>query len=180
MNIGFAEMFARGAHIGQKYNDRPFFVHLRDVVRELTEFGYDPEEDELMMCAAYLHDTIEDTPTTYQDISTLFGSNVAELVWAVTDERGRNRKERRNKTSPKTFADRNATILKLADLSANVKDAIKESQRFPNPLRMYMREWDEIKAEFEAALIKRASHLLGHLQDLDWIVLNNDAFVKGD
>lgn len=144
--IKSAEMFARGAHIGQKHGERPYYAHPRDVVDVLEGLGYDTEN---LVCAAWLHDTIEDTPTTYQDLKQLFGVEVAELVWAVTDELGRNRKERKARTYPKIFASFESTILKLADTAANVEAALAGEQKI---LQMYLKEWTEIYNAFMEAL----------------------------
>jgi len=141
-----AEMFARGAHAGQKHGDRPYFTHLRAVVNVLKNNGYDGRS---LHCGGWLHDTIEDTPVTYQDIRRLFGEGVAELVWAVTDELGRNRKERKEKTWSKIAASHSATILKLADTKANIDAAIVSRGKI---LQMYLDEWPEIRAAFSDAL----------------------------
>lgn len=167
MNIRYAEMFARGAHAGQIHRDKPFFGHLKDVVYELTNFGFDIEEDELMMCSAYLHHILEDTPVTYQYIEDLFGKDTADLVWTVTDEMGRNRKERRERAYPKIFSTRESSILKLADLSANVHDSIKNQTP---QLEMYREEWESIYAAFTPGLMRQAPDILYHFYDLDRIV----------
>lgn len=160
-----AEMFARGAHIGQKHGERSYVSHLRDTVRVLKRIDYFSVP---MICAAWLHDTIEDTPTSYQDIRQLFGDHVAELVWAVTDDLGRNRKERKERTWPKIFADREATILKLADLTANVENAFENDSKL---CQMYRKEWPEIYEAFEEALKKHKQNQgLELLYSLDKIV----------
>lgn len=114
-----ARMYATIAHGTQTYNDEvPYVVHLEQVVGVLRRFGY---EDPTMTCAAWLHDAIEDTKTSYNDIKERFGADVAELVYAVTSELGRNRKERNGKTYPKIHGNALATALKLADRIANVE-----------------------------------------------------------
>jgi hypothetical protein len=131
-----AEMFARGAHAGQKHGEKPYWTHLKKTTQVLSKLGCD---DPYMKAAAWLHDTIEDTPVTYQDIKYVFGKYVAELVWAMTDEMGRNRKERKVKTKKKTFATKETTLLKLADLGANVENAVDTKSKI---LSMYT--WDII------------------------------------
>lgn len=114
-----ARMFAAVAHGAQTYNDEvPYTVHLEQVVKVLSRFGF---EDPVMTCAAWLHDTIEDTTKNYNDVRSRFGEEVAELVYAVTSELGRNRGERNEKTYPKIKGNPRATVLKLADRIANVE-----------------------------------------------------------
>lgn len=114
-----AKDFAVIAHGNQVYNDEmPYIRHLEMVVEVLRRFGVDWAE---MECAAWLHDVIEDTPRSYKDIQSRFGTQVAELVYAVTSELGRDRKERNAKTYPKIAALPLARLLKLADRIANVE-----------------------------------------------------------
>ncbi|NIT79573.1 MAG: HD domain-containing protein [Anaerolineae bacterium] len=151
--IDAAEYFARGAHLGQKHGDRPYYTHPRHVAKVIQEWAL-PEcefDTTLLMCAAWLHDVIEDTPATYQDLLQLFGREVAELVWAVTDELGRNRKERKEKTYPKIFATADSTLLKLADLYSNVTGAVQNNTK---QLQMYQKEWSEHYNVFKGAIAK--------------------------
>ncbi len=112
-----ARMFAEIAHSGQTYNDEvPYTFHLESVVNVLARFGF---TDPVFVCAAWLHDVIEDTNKSYNDIKKRFTEPVAEIVYAVSSELGRNRKERNEKTYPKIKALVEALILKLADRIAN-------------------------------------------------------------
>lgn len=166
--IKYAEMFARGAHAGQKHGDRPYWKHLQDVTDVLKRMGV---TDEPIWCAAWLHDTVEDTPVTYQDLKQLFGEEVAELVWRVTDELGRNRKERKEKTWPKTAETSASLILKLADLAANVEACFREPSKLQ---QMYRKEWPEMKERFTHALT--VHHLVNKLDWLDHLgsLINGD------
>ena len=60
----------------RKYSDQPYLVHL-EAVAQLVETATDDQE---MIAAAWLHDTVEDTPATLEDVEELFGAAVAELV----------------------------------------------------------------------------------------------------
>ncbi len=115
-----AKFYAEIAHGGQVYNEEvPYTVHLQNVVATLERFGLGHCDE--IMCAGWLHDSLEDTKTSYTDIRKRFGEQVAEMVYAVTDERGRNRHERHLKTYPKIRGNQGATALKLADRIANVE-----------------------------------------------------------
>lgn len=75
--------FALNAHEGQKDdNGKDYFEHLSHVVQILKKVTLDKD----VIIAGYLHDTIEDTDTTYEDIEKEFGKRVADLVMEVTHE----------------------------------------------------------------------------------------------
>jgi (p)ppGpp synthase/HD superfamily hydrolase len=114
-----ARSFATRVHAGQTYGDGvPYTVHLAAVEQVLRRFG---ATDSALLVAAWLHDSVEDTATTREAVAGAFGERVATLVWAVTNEPGANRRERHEKTLPKTRATPGAVQLKLADRIANVE-----------------------------------------------------------
>ncbi len=117
-----ARYFATLSHGSQAYNEEvPYVVHLESVVLVLKRFGF---TEAVMECGGWLHDTIEDTGVNYNAILKKFGKEVAELVYAVTSELGRNRDERNAKTYPKIQGNAQATALKLADRIANLEYGI--------------------------------------------------------
>lgn len=135
-NLTKAQYFAEVSHAGQVYNDEvPYTVHLSHVVKTLERFGIN---DTAMLCAGWLHDSIEDTRVSYNDIRQKFGFEVAELVYAVTNELGRNRKERSEKTYPKMQSNQRALILKLADRIANVQYGLENGGK----TNMYASEFE--------------------------------------
>ena len=77
-----AYAFAEAAHRGQRRkDDRAFIAHPVRVARLLAARGYDEE----VVAAALLHDVVEDTPVTLDDVHEQFGARVAELVACVTE-----------------------------------------------------------------------------------------------
>ena len=136
-----AAYFAISAHGNQTYDGYPYYFHLEEVVDVLKEFGF--REDTYIM-AGYLHDALEDTAVSYNDIKNKFGVDVAEIVYAVTDELGRNRKERKEKTLPKIATLYDAIIVKLADRIANMRNSTKKGHRMSN---MYKKEYNEFKTQ---------------------------------
>lgn len=68
------------AHAGQMYGDLPYFTHPLAVAEAVKE----PTEDELV--AALLHDVVEDTPRTLQDIADAFGDRVTGTVDLLTKQ----------------------------------------------------------------------------------------------
>lgn len=127
-----ARMVAVKAHGVQDYDGIfPYQKHLDDVVAVLKRFGFSGK----YVVAGYLHDAIEDGGVSYNKIKTYFGIEVAEMVFCVTDELGRNRKERKAKTYPKIASNKDAIIIKLADRIANIEHGGK--------IGMYRKEYQD-------------------------------------
>ncbi len=79
--------FARARHGGQcrRGSDTPYWVHLVRVAMELSQWGVRRPE---LLQAALLHDTVEDTTTTIDEIRVGFGEEVADLVdWLTAPDR---------------------------------------------------------------------------------------------
>jgi guanosine-3',5'-bis(diphosphate) 3'-pyrophosphohydrolase len=113
--------FAESCHLGQMYGEESYVTHLDDVYNIAK--GY--TDDKEILAACYLHDVLEDTNCSYKTLVKNFGKNVAEIVYAVTDELGRDRKERKEKTYPKIAKNDKAITLKACDRLANVMASYK-------------------------------------------------------
>ncbi|MCO4747344.1 MAG: HD domain-containing protein [Proteobacteria bacterium] len=113
-----AAAFAIRAHGDQRYGDQPYVSHLVAVSHNLRRFGQGRIE---LVCAAWLHDTVEDTPVRVEEVRELFGPEVAAIVDAVTTQPGPNRKARNALTYPRIVATPGAVTVKLADRIANVE-----------------------------------------------------------
>ena len=135
-----AKQFATEAHGTQKYGRQPYSYHLEAVANVLGEFGY---HDESLQSAAWLHDVLEDTSVTYEDlIRAGFPVIVATYVQCVTAEGGESRKERNRLAYKKIRKSLEATVLKLADRIANVRECV--SNKDPK-LRVYRGEYSEFR-----------------------------------
>jgi len=131
-----ALLVAERVHTGQVYDIYPYIYHVTRVSQIAEELGY----DETIVVAALLHDTLEDTELSYNDIRKAFGFEIGEIVYAVTDELGRNRKERKSKTYPKIRENWKAVVVKICDRIAN----IEHSKDFNSTLlNMYKTEHNE-------------------------------------
>ena len=122
-DITQARSFAKRKHLGQlrKNGKTPYFSHLKDVVRNLKKMKVVNEE---IICAAWLHDTIEDTDTDYDSIKDRFGKNIAEIVVSVTKDNRLPKKQREIKYQKDLKASSaKAKLVKIADILANVNDA---------------------------------------------------------
>jgi guanosine-3',5'-bis(diphosphate) 3'-pyrophosphohydrolase len=134
-----AKEFALKAHKGQTYGTREYSFHLQSVVTIAKEFKL----NENIIAACWLHDTIEDCNISFQDIKNVCGENVAEIVYCVTDELGRNRKERKEKTYPKIKSNNDALCVKLCDRIANIQQSFIDNNM--NLLSMYLKEHEDFK-----------------------------------
>ena len=141
MNIAdAAKEFAIAQHGAQKYGEHPYSYHLAQVSQVLAEFGY--AGDEAIAAAGWLHDTLEDTPTTYEMLASEFGKETADIVWAVTTELGENRVDRFRKTALRIQSNKKALAVKLADRIANTEASFQSN---PKLYKMYAKEFPLFK-----------------------------------
>jgi len=169
-----AEAYARTLHRDQRYGADPYWVHLKDVADEVAAWAPDyrivEKGLENLIAAAWLHDSIEDQHETREHLADLFNPEVARLVWAVSNEPGRNRRERHEKTYPKIQeVGKAALILKLADRIANVRTSMKQCKdpRSQGLLQMYWKEWPG----FQQALRRYPGELPGMWRELEELMV---------
>jgi guanosine-3',5'-bis(diphosphate) 3'-pyrophosphohydrolase len=80
-------------------------------------------DDPVVLCAALLHDTIEDTNTTLSELTDRFGSTIADVVQEVTDDKNLPRSERkRAQVEHASTLSTRAKLVKIADKIANLRD----------------------------------------------------------
>ena len=157
--ISRAKEFAIKHHEGQTHGPRPFWHHLKDVVGVLKEFGI---EDPELTAAAWLHDVVEDTPVTVDDVTMEFGGRIGSLVDALTDGDGETREEKKAKPYRMLPEVAGGTTVKLADRIANVR--FSKSQDADQYLTCYRREYEG----FRTALLVRdqLNEMWNHLDTL--------------
>ena len=113
-----ARSFAIASHGDQMYGHHGYYVHLDAVAKIAIKYG------ENAVVISYLHDVVEDTDVSVEDIEKSFGKPIADCVAIVTDEPGKDRKERKTKTYAKmakvTGDLELALIVKAADRLANI------------------------------------------------------------
>ena len=132
--IESAKAWALKAHGSQKYGQEPYAVHLYAVVQVLKDHNIAGPE---LVAAAWLHDVIEDTFITREDIAQGFNHNVADMVWACTGV-GKNRKARNASIYEKIKSCPQAADVKVADRIANV-----EASQGTDLAKMYAKEREE-------------------------------------
>ena len=160
--------WAIARHGDQKYGDHPISKHLDDVAEILKRYG------ENFQLLGYLHDTLEDTDTTYQELEAVFGGDTAKMVSLLTDEPGKNRKMRKERTNAKLnrldrgddgdFGGWPALIVKAADRLANLRQSVVDGSRH---LKMYKREHED----FRKAVYRRGL--------CDWMWEEMEEILKG-
>ena len=155
-----ARHFATQAHrrIDQrrKYTSQPVEVHLKAVAGIVAEVTDDPET----IAAAWLHDTVEDTPATLGDVEREFGRPVRELVAEVTDA---SRPADGNRTARKAIdlehlskASPRGQTVKLADLIDNCGDICRHDPRFGRVFLSEMGALLRVLGEGDPGLLERA------------------------
>jgi (p)ppGpp synthase/HD superfamily hydrolase len=150
-----ARMVGVKAHSNQSYDEIfPYEKHLDDVVDVLKRFGFSGK----FIVAGFLHDGIEDDGLSFNDIKKHFGVEVAQMVYDVTDEQGRTRVEKKEKTLPKTAGNPDAIIVKLADRIANIEHGGK--------IDMYAKEYNQFKGALYLNTPVDARPMWDHLEVL--------------
>lgn len=118
--------FAADKHRDQRRKDAdasPYINHPIELARVLASEG--GISDAAVLCAAALHDTIEDTDTTAEELEREFGREIAEIVAEVTDDKDLDKAERKRlQIEHAAHASPKAKLVKLADKICNVRDIL--------------------------------------------------------
>jgi guanosine-3',5'-bis(diphosphate) 3'-pyrophosphohydrolase len=116
-----AESFAKEKHLKMtKDGIMPYSSHLASVVSRLKSMGIVNED---VLCAAWLHDTMEDTKTSFDDIFEQFGRDIAILVSSLSKDVKLPKKERESQYIKQLkSAPFEAKLIKLCDIAANLSD----------------------------------------------------------
>jgi guanosine-3',5'-bis(diphosphate) 3'-pyrophosphohydrolase len=103
------------------FEQLPYINHLLKVTRALIDIA--EERDEAVLLAALLHDVVEDTDTSLEEISSRYGQEVASIVEELTDDMSLPYEERKqiqvegaDKLSPK------AQLIRIVDKASNIRD----------------------------------------------------------
>jgi guanosine-3',5'-bis(diphosphate) 3'-pyrophosphohydrolase len=120
-----AVAFAADKHRAQRRKDAeasPYINHPIALANLLKRAGVD---DVAVLCAALLHDTIEDTRTTPDELRVHFGEVITSVVLEVTDDKNLTKEERKRLQVAHAHAlSRRAKLVKLADKICNVYDMV--------------------------------------------------------
>ena len=118
--------YAAGHHSNQKRkgeNAEPYINHLIDVLHILWEIG--EIRDITTLTAALLHDAVEDTDVTAEELTELFGEEISDIVMEVTDNRDLAKEHRKRlQVEHAAHLSTEASFIKLADKISNISDII--------------------------------------------------------
>lgn len=121
-----AVAFAAHKHKDQRRKDKeasPYINHPIALANLLVHEGGIANTDVLI--ASVLHDTIEDTDTTEEELISLFGSKIASIVMEVTDDKSLPKEVRKqNQVDHAPHNSHEAKLVKLADKICNLRDMI--------------------------------------------------------
>lgn len=122
-----AARFAAVKHVKQKRkgnDEAPYINHPLEVANLLANVG--KVEDYDVLIAAILHDTIEDTETTREEIAEKFGEKVAKMVLELTDDKSLPKAERKQKQIEHApHLSQGAKQIKLGDKISNIRDVVE-------------------------------------------------------
>ena len=155
-----AEQFAVQAHGPQqrKYSGEPYIVHpieVSQIVRTVPHTN-------AMIAAAILHDVIEDTEATYDDVVVNFGVIIADLVNELTDvskpEDGNRAVRKALDRAHLAKASADAQTIKLADVISNSKDIKVNDPKFAKVYIPEMKALLEVLDKGDSELMKQAEN----------------------
>jgi (p)ppGpp synthase/HD superfamily hydrolase len=162
-----AAAVARDAHKGQtrKYNGRPYITHPGRVAARASILPY---ADEHLVAAAWLHDTVEDTNLTLDDLKGWFGEEIASIVHGLTNQFDKasypdmNRKQRKTAEIERLAkAPREVKVLKMLDRIDNLRE-MGQDEDFA---KLYLRESRDLLIALGNADLELGRELQGLIDD---------------
>jgi (p)ppGpp synthase/HD superfamily hydrolase len=129
------------------YDGKPYKIHLdmvEDVAKEFLHLVPNKNHHHLIRAAIRCHDLIEDDRASYNDVVENANKFIADIVFAVSNEKGKTRAERANdKYYAGIRATEYATFIKLCDRIANIRYGIENNGKW----KMYRREHAHFKRQ---------------------------------
>jgi (p)ppGpp synthase/HD superfamily hydrolase len=160
--INKAKMLAGKAHEGQfrKYSGMPYIVHPIEVATIVQTVEHSDE----MIAAALLHDVVEDTDYSFEDIANEVSPEVADLVKGLTDvssPQDGNRKVRKA-IDKDHLAEQNAEVqtIKLADVISNSQDIKANDPKFAKVYIEEMKALLEVLTKGDKTLYAKAKEIV--------------------
>jgi (p)ppGpp synthase/HD superfamily hydrolase len=142
-----AKRYAIACHseTNHKYDGQPYEIHLSMCFDYALKYInlIDRNYAESALAAAWTHDLIEDCRQTYNDVKQNTNWVVADITYALTNEKGKTRKERANDKYYKEISEnRLALYVKLCDRLANVSYSVQKGSRMAD---LYLKENGQFK-----------------------------------
>lgn len=144
-DVARAAEFAYLQHKGQKYGEKDYFYHLSmvaSVVECMTLLESNTSQANLLKIVAYLHDTIEDTETTKEELEKLFDVRVASAVVALSKVKNQSYDD----YMLNVLSNSTAHAVKIADTKANLMQSQmdgnqKRIDKYQKQLDFLLKEW---------------------------------------
>ena len=140
-----AASFAAEKHQDQtrKGNGQPYINHPIEVAKLLAEVGGIYDDD--MIIAGLLHDTVEDTDVTFEELEERFGNRATGFVRELTDDKSLPKQERKRlQVEHAPHMTDEAKQIKLADKISNIRDVTENPpEGWSNERRLEYVEWGE-------------------------------------
>lgn len=163
--------FASMKHKDQRRKDSaatPYINHPIEVMKIISDAGI---KDEDILIAAVLHDTVEDTDTTFDEIKNLFGERVSNMVREVSDDKSLSKVDRKRlQVEHAEHISYGAKYIKLADKYSNI------SALFKDPPVGWSKEVINGYVYWSMAVFKKLSHISEYLSDLFKVFYHKNAF----
>ena len=166
-----AEQFARKKHAGQirNFSNEPYFNHVKRVSENIRKYKKSHKSEELV-AAAFLHDTLENTNTTYEEIEEKFGRLVASLVEEMTNDKKEISHSNKKRYLASKLSDTKkmsswGLCLKLSDRLDNISDLNITSPEFK---KKYIEETEYIidTLEKKRELTETQKHLIKDIKKI--------------
>jgi guanosine-3',5'-bis(diphosphate) 3'-pyrophosphohydrolase len=173
-----AAEFAANKHRDQRRKgklERPYIGHCLEVASLISNVGR--LIDDNVLVAALLHDTVEDTETTRDEIASHFGLSVADMVMEVTDDKSlpkETRKDLQVQHAP-TYSP-GAKLIKVADKISNVREITDDPpKKWKKKRRREYFDWaesvidgmGEVNAELEQLFVETVARARTSLDGRD-------------
>lgn len=142
--IDKAIIFATNAHKGEKRKgkDMPYIFHPLEAAIIVAHMS----NDESLIIAAILHDTIEDTDVTYEEIKREFGDNIAELVQKETEDKSKSWLQRKAHTLERLKEETmEVKIIAMGDKLSNMRAIARDYNKQGDKLWERFNEKDKEK-----------------------------------
>jgi len=169
-SIEFAEYHHNGTN--HKYDGKSYTYHLSMVVEVAEKFIHlvPSSKRDIVLAACWCHDTIEDCRVTYNGVKSELGEEVANIVYALTNEKGKTRKERANDKYYQGIRETEfAVFVKLCDRIANIQYSYSQRSRMSD---MYKKETPDFIKSLYDEKYKQLFHYLENLVGLTRVVLD--------
>ncbi len=166
----FAEYHHNGTN--HKYDGKPYTYHLSMVVEVAEKFIHliPVNKRDTVLAACWCHDIIEDCRVTYNDVKSELGEEVANIVYALTNEKGKTRKERANDKYYEGIRETEfAVFVKLCDRIANIQYSYSQRSRMSD---MYKKETPDFIKSIYDEKYEQLFHYLENLVGLTRVVLD--------